>query len=390
MAWCRASVGVRLVSASHPERTTMNLSFIGNVRSSRLALAAAGLIGAGLLLFSSVAPAFGQDAENTPDKRLRHSALAFREVMHTPDKGIPRDLYNKSRCVVIIPGVKKAAFIFGGKYGRGFVSCRREGTGRFGTPAAIRIEGGSYGLQIGGSSTDVFMLIMNEGGMHKLLEDKFTIGGEAEAAAGPVGRDTSANTDVLLHAEILSWSRSRGLFAGLSLEGSTLRPDEGEDHKLYGEKVSNEDILRREVPAPRGARPLVAELNRYLGAEAHGDVAASLRDTGRLTLSNVHFATGKADITPDSEASLNDAVTALKDHPDWNIRVEGFTDNVGSREANLKLSSDRAEAVMNWLANHGIDHGRLSAKGYGEARPVARNSSPAGRARNRRVELVRL
>ncbi|MGA2420267.1 MAG: YSC84-related protein [Candidatus Acidiferrum sp.] len=312
--------------------------------------------------------------------------------MHIPDKGIPRDLYNKSRCVVIIPGVKKAAFIIGGKYGRGFVSCRREGTGRFGTPAAIRIEGGSYGLQIGGSSTDVFMLIMNEGGMHKLLEDKFTIGGEAEAAAGPVGRDTSANTDVLLHAEILSWSRSRGLFAGLSLEGSTLRPDEGEDHKLYGEKVSNEDILRREVPTPRGARPLVAELNRYLGTvEAHADVATSLRDTGgRFTLSNVHFATGKADITPDSEASLNDAVTALKDHADWNIRVEGFTDNVGSREANLQLSSDRAEAVMNWLANHGIDRGRLSAKGYGESRPVARNSSPAGRARNRRVELVRL
>jgi len=370
----------------------MDLRLIRNVRTSRLALTAASFLGAGLLLFLSATPASAQDAENTPDKRLRNSALSFREVMHIPDKGIPRDLYNKSRCVVIIPGVKKAAFIIGGKYGRGFVSCRREGTGRFGTPAAIRIEGGSYGLQIGGSSTDVFMLIMNEGGMHKLLEDKFTIGGEAEAAAGPVGRDTSANTDVLLHAEILSWSRSRGLFAGLSLEGSTLRPDEGEDHKLYGEKVSNEDILRREVPTPRGARPLVAELNRYLGTvEAHADVATSLRDTGgRFTLSNVHFATGKADITPDSEASLNDAVTALKDHADWNIRVEGFTDNVGSREANLQLSSDRAEAVMNWLANHGIDRGRLSAKGYGESRPVARNSSPAGRARNRRVELVRL
>jgi lipid-binding SYLF domain-containing protein len=180
----------------------------------------------------------GQDAETSPDKRLQNATLSFSEVMHEPDKGIPRDLFDKSWCIVIIPGVKKAAFIVGGKYGRGFVSCRRNGTGRFGTPADVRIEGGSYGLQIGGSSTDVFMLIMNEGGMRKLLSDKFTIGGEAEAAAGPVGRDTSANTDVLLHAEILSWSRSRGLFAGLSLEGSTLRPDESEDTRLYGEKVS--------------------------------------------------------------------------------------------------------------------------------------------------------
>src|SRR5271163_4676049 len=388
MAWCRASVGVRLVSASHLERTTMNLRFIGNVRASRLALTAASLIGAGLLLFVSAAPASAQDSENTPDKRLRHSALAFREVMHTPDKGIPRDLYNKSRCVVIIPGVKKAAFIFGGKYGRGFVSCRREGTGRFGTPAAIRIEGGSYGLQIGGSSTDVFMLIMNEGGMHKLLQDKFTIGGEAEAAAGPVGRDTSANTDVLLHAEILSWSRSRGLFAGLSLEGSTLRPDESEDTKLYGEKVSNQQILQGDLNTPTGARPLVAELNRYSNGGANGDVEA-LRNRGRVTLSNLHFETGKADITPDSEASLNDAVNALKEHPDWKIRVEGFTDNVGSREANLKLSTDRANAVMNWLAEHGIDRSRLSAKGFGEARPIASNSTDEGRAKNRRVEIVR-
>jgi lipid-binding SYLF domain-containing protein len=309
--------------------------------------------------------------------------------MHMPDKGIPRDLFDKSRCVVIIPGVKKAAFIVGGKYGRGFVSCRRNGTGRFGTPAAIRIEGGSYGLQIGGSSTDVFMLIMNEGGMRKLLEDKFTIGGEAEAAAGPVGRDTSANTDVLLHAELLSWSRSRGLFAGLSLEGSTLRPDESEDTKLYGEKVTNEQILHGDLKIPNGARPLVAELNRYR-LEPNPDVGASLRDKGTVTLTNVHFATGKADISPDSEAALNDAVNALKEHSDWNIRVEGFTDNVGSREANRKLSSDRADAVMNWLADHGIDRSRLSSKGYGEARPVASNSTEEGRAKNRRVQLVRI
>jgi len=343
-----------------------------------------------LVVFVGATATSAQEAESSPDKRLRNATLSFREAMHEPDKGIPRDLFDKSRCIVIIPGVKKAAFIVGGKYGRGFVSCRRNGVGRFGTPAAIRIEGGSYGLQIGGSSTDVFMLIMNEGGMKKLLADKFTLGGEAEAAAGPVGRDTSANTDVLLHAEILSWSRSRGLFAGLSLEGSTLRPDQDENSKLYGEKVTNEQILEGDLKIPNGARPLVAELNRYRIAGTKADVGASLGEKGRVTLSNVHFATGKADITADSESSLNDAVAALKEHPDWNIRVEGFTDNVGSREANLKLSSDRADAVMNWLVDHGIDRSRLSSKGYGEAHPVASNSTAEGRAKNRRVQLVRV
>jgi SH3 domain-containing YSC84-like protein 1 len=345
------------------------------------------IVALGLAFF--VAVAFVAAQESSPDKRLQNASLSFREVMHEPDKGIPLDLFDKSRCIVIIPGVKKAAFIVGGKYGRGFVSCRRNGTGRFGTPAAIRIEGGSYGLQIGGSSTDVFMLIMNEGGMKKLLSDKFTIGGEAEAAAGPVGRNTSANTDVLLHAELLSWSRSRGLFAGLSLEGSTLRPDESEDAKLYGEKVTNEQILQGDLRMPHGARPLVADLNRYRNVETNEDVRTSLREKGKVTLSNVHFATGKADITGDSETSLNDALAALKEHPDWNIRVEGFTDNVGTREANLKLSSDRADAVMNWLAEHGIDRARLSSKGNGESRPVASNSTEEGRAKNRRVQLVR-
>ena len=338
-----------------------------------------------------------QRVETTPDKRLENALLSFREVMHEPDKGIPRDLLEKARCIVIIPGVKKAAFIVGGKYGRGFVSCRRGGTGRFGAPAAVRIEGGSYGLQIGGSSTDVFMLIMNESGMKKLLSDKFTIGGEAEAAAGPVGREASARTDLMLHAEILSWSRSRGLFAGLSLEGSTLRPDDSENEKLYGRKISNQRILEGDLPVPPAARPLIAELNRYSNAGEqggehgrHADVGASLSEKGRVTLSNVHFKTGSAELTPDSKRALDEALTALKEHPDWKIRVEGFTDNQGSKEANLKLSSERAEAVVNWLADHGIDRSRLSAKGYGDARPVASNSTAEGRAKNRRVELVRV
>ena len=344
-----------------------------------------------LLCLGGTSQILGQEPETSPDKRLLNAAVSFREVMHEPDKGIPRDLFDKARCIVIIPGVKKAAFIVGGKYGRGFVSCRRGGNGRFGSPAAIRIEGGSYGLQIGGSSTDVFMLIMNESGMKKLLSDKFTIGGEAEAAAGPVGRDASANTDVLLHAEILSWSRSRGLFAGLSLEGSTLRPDESENEKLYGQKLTNREILEGNVHTPDGGRPLIAELNRYRNAPGTGgNVAGALGTSGRVTLSSVHFATGKSDITPDSEASLNEALAALTDHRDWKIRVEGFTDNVGSRETNDKLSSDRAEAVVNWLADHGIDRSRLSSKGYGERHPLADNSSDDGRAKNRRVELVRM
>jgi SH3 domain-containing YSC84-like protein 1 len=341
-----------------------------------------------ILLIISVPRASSQE-DASPDKRLNSAYLSFREVMHEPDKGIPRDLLEKSRCIVIIPGTLKAAFIVGGKYGRGYVSCRRGATGLFGTPAAVRIEGGSYGLQIGGSATDVFMLVMNESGMKKLLADKFTIGGEAEATAGPVGRDTSANTDVLLHAEILSWSRSRGLFAGLSLEGSTLRPDGSENAKLYGKEVTNKEILAGDFKTPGAAQPLVAELNRYRHPRETEDAEPKLGQSRRVTLSDVHFKTGSADLTPDSVGALNELVATLKTHPDWKVRVEGFTDNVGSSDSNLKLSSDRADSVASWLADHGIDRSRLTSKGFGEARPVASNSTEAGRAKNRRVELVR-
>jgi len=334
------------------------------------------------------APAKAQDAAMTPDKRLDNATASIDEVMNAPDKGIPRDLYNKARCVVIIPDVLKAAFIVGGKYGRGYVSCRNS-SGRFGSPASIRIEGGSYGLQIGGSSTDVYMLIMNKSGMRKLLSDKFTIGGEAQATAGPVGRNASANTDILLHSEIISWSRSRGLFAGVSLEGSTLRPDNSENEKLYGQKISNRQILSGEAATPPAAKPLVAELNKYRRGTG-ADIDASLTKKSRVTLNDLHFETGKADITPNSEATLNTVLTSLKNNPDWKIRVEGFTDNVGGQEANEKLTADRAEAVANWLADHGIDRSRLSSKGYGESRPIASNKSEDGRAKNRRVELVRL
>jgi outer membrane protein OmpA-like peptidoglycan-associated protein len=235
------------------------------------------------------------------------------------------------------------------------------------------------------------MLIMNEKGMKRLLSDKFTIGGEAAAAAGPVGRDASANTDVLLRAEILSWSRSRGLFAGLSLEGSTLRPDGDANRDLYGRDLSNREILEGDLRIPGPARPLIAALNHYSGPAGKDEsVSNSLTQRGRATLAAVHFKTGKADITAGSEASLSDLAKTLTDNPTWAIRVEGYTDNRGNPEANRKLSEDRAQAVVNWLAEHGIDRNRLSAKGYGDSRAVGSNETDAGRQKNRRVEVVRL
>src|SRR5437879_2691067 len=173
------------------------------------------------LALSSSAVLFAAD---TAAERMSDATKVFTEIMSTPDKGIPQDLLEKAHCIVIVPGLKQAAFVVGGKFGRGYAVCRQKGGG-WGAPAAVRVEGGSVGFQIGGSSTEVVMLVMNEQGMRRLLEDKFTLGGEATVAAGPVGRTTSANTDVQLSAEILSWSRSKGLFAGIALQGATLRPD---------------------------------------------------------------------------------------------------------------------------------------------------------------------
>jgi lipid-binding SYLF domain-containing protein len=184
-------------------------------------------------------------------------------MSHASDKGIPQDLLQKAQCVVVVPGLKKVAFIGGGKYGRGYASClTKKG---WSAPAAVRIEGGSFGLQLGGSSTDVIMLVLNDGGMQKLLSDKFTLGGEAAAAAGPVGRNTSANTDVLMTAEILSWSRSRGVFAGISLEGATLRQDEDENAALYGKPLTNKEILTGMAKRPTTAGTFLAQLQRFSG-----------------------------------------------------------------------------------------------------------------------------
>ncbi len=202
-------------------------------------------------------------AGENPAKRLNDASAVIKEMMGMSDKGVPQDLIEKAQCVAVVPGVKKAGFIIGGKYGKGFVACRKSGgAAGWSAPAAIAIEGGSVGFQIGASEQDVILLVMNADGEKKLLQDKFTIGGDATAAAGPIGRDLSAQTDAQLHAEILSYSRSRGLFAGLSLEGATLRPDHEANKMLYGSDLGNKEILEGGTAAPASAAQFERLLSR--------------------------------------------------------------------------------------------------------------------------------
>lgn len=200
---------------------------------------------------------------NGGEKRLNESAAVFREVMQISDRSIPQDLLDRAHCIAIIPGLKKIAFIGGGNYGRGFLSCRKADKVGWSAPAAIRIEGGSVGLQLGAAETDVIMLVLNERGMEKLLSSQFTLGGEGQVAAGPVGRRTSAETDAYLRAEILSWSRSRGAFAGISLQGSTLRQDLDTNEELYGKELQNKEIVTGGVAPPKPAGELMSLLNKY-------------------------------------------------------------------------------------------------------------------------------
>jgi len=207
---------------------------------------------------------------DTAQERLTEASSVFSEIMKTPDKGIPQDLLSKADCVIILPNVKKAAFVVGGEYGKGFAECRNStGTG-WGAPAAVKLEGGSLGFQIGGSSTDLILLVMNRHGMSQLMQDKFTLGADASIAAGPVGRTAAAQTDARLDAEILAWSRSKGLFAGISLKGASLRPDTKENAALYGKEMTSKEILAggNNVTAPDGARDLIANLNKYAASSS--------------------------------------------------------------------------------------------------------------------------
>src|ERR1035437_5199780 len=209
------------------------------------------------------APLLAADAKTKTAERLDDSASLFSEIMGTPDRSIPQELVEKANCIVLVPGLKKAAFVVGGRYGRGFALCRAPGGTGWGPPAAIRIEGGSIGFQIGVSSSDVVMLVMNQRGMQKLSSSKFTIGADANAAAGPVGRNASAQTDAFMTAEILSWSRSKGLFAGVSLDGATLRNDLDENEALYGQRWTSKQILGSGAKMPEAASKLIAVLNKY-------------------------------------------------------------------------------------------------------------------------------
>ncbi len=208
--------------------------------------------------------------DNEPAKRLAEASAVFSEIMATPDKGIPEDLLANSHCIVIVPNLKTGAFLVGGKYGKGYISCRNKSGVGWSAPGTVRIEGGSVGFQIGGSTTDLVMLVMSERGAEKLLESKFTLGAEGSVAAGPVGRTATAQTDAQMHADILSWSRSQGLFAGVALEGATLRQDLDDNATLYGKKLENKQIVTTRVRTPKSAMKLIGQLNRYSARERTG------------------------------------------------------------------------------------------------------------------------
>jgi lipid-binding SYLF domain-containing protein len=217
-------------------------------------------------LLASLVVALGSTAPlraETAAERLAESATVLKEVMSAPDKGIPTDLLRKAHCVVVVPGLKKAGLIVGGKYGRGFLVCRNAEKTAWGAPAALRIEGGSFGFQIGASETDVIMLLMDERSVKGILNSRFTLGGDADVAAGPVGRSTTAQTDATMNAKILSYSRSRGVFAGLALSGATIRQDLDENNEMYGRRLSTKEVVGGTVAPPRAAAGLIELLTTY-------------------------------------------------------------------------------------------------------------------------------
>lgn len=196
--------------------------------------------------------------------RLNAAETVFQEIMDAPDKAIPSDLLEKAHCVAIVPGLKKGAFLVGAQYGKGFLFCRASKERGWSDPANIRIEGGSFGLQIGGGEVDVVLLVMNESGARRLMKSEFKIGGEASVMAGPVGRAAQAETDAYMRAEMLGYSRSRGVFAGVALQGSTIREDRDDNAAIYGKPYTTEEIvLQGRGATPAAARPLLAALNRY-------------------------------------------------------------------------------------------------------------------------------
>jgi SH3 domain-containing YSC84-like protein 1 len=220
-----------------------------------------------LFAFAAVFAETPEDkADNTAEKaieRCHESANLLDQVMATPENAIPHALLAKARCIALIPGVKKAGFVFAGKYGKGFLACRGDNPTSWHGPSALRLEGGSFGFQVGGSSTDVVLLVMNQDGVDKLLSSKFTLGADAAVAGGPVGRSAQVQTDAQMHAKILAYSRSRGLFAGLSLDGATLRPDTEVNRKLYGDDIPAKQIVAGGAQPPESTRGLLQTIAKY-------------------------------------------------------------------------------------------------------------------------------
>jgi len=219
---------------------------------------------AGVLMLAPLALAKPADKEQTDKDRIHTAATDLKEILDMPE-GIPPNLLNRSRCVIVLPSIVKAAFVVGGSYGHGVMTCRTgaDYTGPWGAPVMMALEGGSFGLQIGGEATDFVVLVLDQRGADALLHSKVKLGGDASIAAGPKGRTAEADTDVTMRTEMLSYSRARGVFAGISLEGSTLRPDGGANKALYGDGVSAEQIVRQpRSNAPEGAHALDAVLQQ--------------------------------------------------------------------------------------------------------------------------------
>ncbi len=207
----------------------------------------------------AVAPAF---AQKTASERLQAATTDLHEMMTASDKGIPQDLLDKATCVVVVPNLKKGGFIVGAEYGKGFFSCRKAKGIGWSAPGSLRISGGKFGLLIGVAETDLIMLVMNKSGMEHMISDKFQIGGEASAAAGPIGRDSSAMTDAMMRAEILTYSRQRGLFGGIDITGAAVTADDDANKELYGRAISNKEIVAGGIPTPAEARPFTRALTR--------------------------------------------------------------------------------------------------------------------------------
>jgi lipid-binding SYLF domain-containing protein len=210
----------------------------------------------------------GSEAIRADDNRLRDAEAVLVDMAGSKDAGIPKDLIADAKCIVVVPGVKRAALVVGAQYGRGYMTCRRpvpappDGPA-WSAPAGVRIEGGSFGFQIGGSETDVVLIVRNDRGVDRLLSNQFTIGADASVAAGPVGRQASAHTDATMRAEMLAYSHSRGVFAGIALQGATLRDDSDENRELYGSELSNREIVTGKLPIPSAAQAFIGVLTKY-------------------------------------------------------------------------------------------------------------------------------